>query len=198
MKTIFLSLLIINILFAVTMFFLSNQPHRDAESPVVNPEKIILLPASVRCIEWGEFSEQNLQLVDLALNRLNLQKPYKQIVSNSLIKYWVHTAPFPNRQSVEREINKLRNMGIISYRVRTEGPWLNAVSFGDYNDKTTAQNVIIKLNGKGLTNAKISKREINQKKYLFFETNPANITALQNLAAQFTGSKLELKTCERL
>ncbi|PTN11703.1 SPOR domain-containing protein [Nitrosomonas aestuarii] len=198
MKAIFPFLLLTNILFAIAMYYQSNQQNRKSVSPVMNPEKIILLPAEESCIKWGTFSGQSLSLAEAAISKLGLKRPYKKTSSTSLTKYRVHTPPFENREAVEREINKLRNMGIISYRVREQGPWLNAIFFGDLEDKTAAQNLLNKLNSKGITNVAIHTRSIEQKKLLFFEADTDNIAKLQNLATQFTGSKLVHTTCERL
>ncbi|HBV21150.1 MAG TPA: SPOR domain-containing protein [Nitrosomonas sp.] len=198
MKAIFPFLLLINILFAIAMYHQSNQQNRKSVSPVVNPEKIISLPANENCMEWGTFSGQDSRLVETAISKLGLEKPYKKTFFASLTKYRVHTPPFENRDAVEREINKLRNMGIISYRVREQGPWLNAISFGDLEDKTAAQDLLKKLNSKGIVNVAIHTRKIEQEKFLFFETGADDIAKLQNLATQFTGSKLAHTTCEHL
>ena len=58
------------------------------------------------------------------------------------MKYWVHTPAFENRQNAEREINKLRNMGIISFRVQETEEWLNAISFGEFKNRVTAQKLL--------------------------------------------------------
>ncbi len=198
MKAIFPFLLLTNILFAIAMYHQSNQQNRKSVAPVVNPEKIILLPAFENCIEWSSFSVQNLGLAETAISKLNLQKPHKTIFSTTLTKYWVITSPFENKQAVEREINKLRNMGIISYRIREQGPLLNAISFGELEDKSSAQDLLKKLNSKEITNITIHTRRIEQKKFLFFESVMDNVAKLKNLATQFKDSKLVHTTCERL
>lgn len=197
-KKIFSFLVIANILIAIIMFFKAGPQDQDSDSPVVNPEKIIVLPTFVDCIEWGEFSEDLIQSAETAINELNLQLPYKEILSATLIKYQVHTSPFENRQAVEREINKLRNMGIISHRIQEKGPWLNAISFGEFEDKTAAHDVLKKLNSEKITNTIISEHKIEQMKFLFFGTDANKISELQHLITQFPDSRLVHTTCERL
>ena len=198
MKKIFSFLLIANILFAIIMFFKIDQQDQDSFSPAANPEKVIVLPALADCIEWGDFSEQDMQSAEMALSKLNLQIPYRQNLSTLLIKYQVHTSPFENRQAVEREINKLRNMGIISHRIQEKGQWLNAILFGEFENKAAAQEMLKKLNKNGIANTTISEHKIEQKKFVFFETDAHKIVELQHLITQFPDSRLVHTTCERL
>lgn len=197
-KKIFSFLLIVNILFAITQYFKANQQDQDSVSSGANPEKIIVLPAFAACIEWSGFSEQDIQSAETALGELNLHIPYKLILSTPHIKYQVHTSPFENRQTVEREINKLRNMGIISHRIQEQGSLLNAISFGEFEDKTAAHDMLQKLNNNGITNTTISEHKIEQKKFVFFEPGAQIITQLQHLITQFPNSRLVHTTCERL
>lgn len=198
MKKIFSFLLVANILFAAMMFFKTDQRDQDSDSQVRDPEKIILLPAFVDCIEWGDFAEQQIHSAETAIGELNLQSPYKKILSTLPIEYQVHTSPFENRQAVEREINKLRNMGIISHRINENSPFQNAISFGEFEDKTAAHDLLKKLSDDGITNITISEYKVEQKKFLFFETNAHKIAELHNLISQFPGSKLVHTACERV
>ena len=197
-KKIFSFLLIVNILFAVTLHYITNQQDQVSVSLGINSEKIIVLPVFVDCIEWGVFSKHDIQSVETALNALDLQIPYKLISSTSLIKYQIHSPPFENQQAVEREINKLRNMGIISHRIDEIDPWVNAISFGEFEDKAAANDMLKKLNNNDIANTTISEHEIEQKKFVFFETDAHKIVELQHLSTQFPGSRLVHTTCERL
>lgn len=198
MKKIFSFLVIANILIAAIIFFKSGQQEQVSNAPAINPEKIIVLPPLVNCVEWGELSEQDLQSAETAINALNLQMPHKKISSATLIKYQVHTSPFKNQQAVEREINKLRNMGIISHRIEEQGALLNAISFGEFEDETEAYDLLKKLNSDGIVDATINKHKIERKKFLFFEADINKISELRALIRQFPDSRLAQTTCERL
>ncbi|MDR4518017.1 MAG: SPOR domain-containing protein [Nitrosomonas sp.] len=198
MKKIFSFLLIVNILFAMAMLFKFGQPKQGSNSPALNPEKIVVLPALVNCTEWGDFSDQQLQLAETAIGKLNLQLPFKLISSASVIKYRVNTLPFEDQQTVEREINKLRNMGIISHRIQENGPWLNAISFGEFDDNAAALDMQKKLNDSGITHTTIEEYESAQKKFVFIGTDATKITELHQLITQFSDSRLVHTTCERL
>ncbi len=196
MKKVFSLFLVANILFAVVMNFQSYQ-HKPV-SPAINPEKIILLSAAVDCMVWGDFTEEHLPHVEAVLDQMALLRSYKRVPSQTVARYWIHTEPFRNRQAAEREINKLRNLGIISHRVSEEGVWLNAISFGEFKNRISAQKLLKQLEAKSETNAMILERKIAQKKYLIFVTDPQKIAELKHLADQFTDSNLEQSTCERL
>ncbi|MBX3640914.1 MAG: SPOR domain-containing protein [Nitrosomonas sp.] len=196
MKKVFSVFLLINILFAVVM---NAQSYRHQPvSPVMNPEKIILLSALVDCMVWGDFIEEHLPRVEAVLDQMGLPRSYRQVPSEMITRYWVHTEPFRNRQAAEREINKLRNLGIISHRVSEEGAWLNAISLGEFENRISAQKLLEQLKAKSETNAMILERKIERKKYLIFETDSQETAELKRLAGQFADSSLELSTCERL
>ncbi len=196
MKKVFSLFLVINILFLVVMNFQSYR-HQPV-SPVTDSEKIILLSASVDCMVWGDFTEVQLPRVEAALDQMVLSRPYKRVPSETISRYWVHTEPFRNRQAAEREINKLRNLGIISHRVSEEGVWLNAISFGEFRNRISAQKLLEQLDAKSETNAIILERKIAREKYLIFETDPQKTAELKQVTDQFSDSNLELSTCERL
>ncbi|SER73464.1 hypothetical protein SAMN05421690_10628 [Nitrosomonas sp. Nm51] len=201
MKKIFFLLLITNLLLAALQFFQPTRQEigKNSAIHVVNPEKIILLPTVANCIEWGDFSgPDSIESAETAIQTLDLGLPYRLALSAPLIQYRLHTAPFTDQQTVEREINKFRNMGIISYRIMDQGHWFNAISFGEFTGKQTAQALQKKLNAQEITGTIISEQVVEQKKFLFFETNIHEISALQSLAQQFPGSKLTQATCERL
>lgn len=89
-------------------------------------------------------------------------------------------------------------MGIISHRIDENGPWLNAISFGEFEDETSADNLLKKLNNDGIDSIIISEHKIEQEKFVFFETDTYKITQLQHLITQFPYSRLVHTTCERL
>ncbi|MCB1937532.1 MAG: hypothetical protein KDF59_16515 [Nitrosomonas sp.] len=196
MKKVFFLLLAVNVLFAVVMSFQSEQ--QEPVSVGVFPEKIVLLPDSVACAVLGDFTEQEVEQVEDALNQVELPRRYKKVSAKAIVRYWVHTDPFTDRQTVEREINKLRNMGIISYRVQEEGKWLNAISFGEFRNASTANKLLETLNDKIEISAMIHEYEIRHKKFLIFEIDHQKMSELHYLTELFPNSNLEQTTCERL
>lgn len=196
MKKIFSLFLVANILFAGVMNFQSRQ--QKPVSLVVNPEKIILLQPSMDCIIWGDFTEADLPRADAALDQLKLPRSYKHVFSETITRYRVYTAPFGNRQAAEREINKLRNLGFISHRVSETGERLNAIFFGDFENRVTAENLLEQLKEKSGVSAMLFKHEIELRKYLIFDTEPQIAATLSHLVDEFPDSNMEQLTCERL
>lgn len=203
MKIFFYSLLIFNILFAIIGNYQTIWQDNKSASSVFNREKIKLLPAHIDCIVWSDFSGQTLQQAETAIKAMDIKKPYKQVLSSVKTKYWVHTAPYNDQSAAKREINKLRNMGIISYRVQEKGPWLNAISFGMLESNSAANKLIKKLEKKGFNKVSVSKVSANKRKtehrqFLFLAIDAHKLDKLQNLASQFPDSRLVHTTCERL
>ncbi len=199
MKYIFFFLLAVNLVaMTLSIFYRPVSPSSDSTLQVYNPERIILLPPSVDCIEWGLFSTSRAASVKAAIDELDPQVPSKQILSGTLTQFQIHTNPFRNQQTAEREINKLRNMGIASYRILEKGPLLNAVSFGEFTNQASAHDLQKKLDEKGITDIVLSEHTIEHYKFLFFKIDKSVITELETLAEQFPDSKLTHATCERL
>jgi SPOR domain len=196
MKKIFSLFLAANILFAGVMNFQSHQ--QKPVSIAVTPEKIILLQASMDCIVWGNLTEEDLPRADAALAQLKLPRSYKQVLSKTITKYHVYTAPFRNRQAAEREINKLRNLGFVSHRVSEAGERLNAIFFGEFEKRSTAEKTLEQLKEKSEVSAMILQHKIELRKYLIFDTDPQILENLSYLTDQFPGSSMEQLTCERL
>jgi hypothetical protein len=196
MKKIFSLFLVANILFAGVMNFKSHQ--QKSVPLAVNPEKIVLLQASMDCIAWGDFTEEDLPRADAALGQLKLPRSYKQTLSKTITKYQIYTVPFGNRQAAEREINKLRNLGFISHRVSEPGERLNAIFFGEFENRATAEKILEQLKEKSEVSAMILQHKIELKKYLIFDTDPQITADLSYLTDQFPDSNMEQLTCERL
>lgn len=194
-KKVFSVLLVANIVFAITVNFRSYEATPAAQGK--HFEKIVLLPATVACLVWGNFSPDTAQRADAALKQLDIVR-YKTVPAAAIVKYWVHTSAFENRQNAEREINKLRNMGIISFRVQETEEWLNAISFGEFKNRVTAQKLLEQLEAKTDSEIMISERKMEQLSYLIFDTDIQKIGELYLLAEQFPDGNLEHSACERL
>ncbi|SET32092.1 hypothetical protein SAMN05216326_12036 [Nitrosomonas marina] len=200
MKIIFFLLLAANILLIALQVYQPAMQARNNNSNThaVNSEKIILLPAEVSCIEWGNFSLPEIESAETALQALDLNRPYRVTSATPLTQYRVHTDPFEDQQAADREITKFRNSGISSFRIMEQGIWFNSISFGEFADALSAQELQKKLNLQDITGTIISKYITEQKKFLIFETDTSNNIALQPLIEQFPDSKLTQTTCERL
>jgi len=198
MKLIFISLLIVNITAAVIIQIGSDKQPVVNEPSLVAPEKIVLLPQQVDCLNWGDFFKHEVQQVKIALADQDINNPLSLEFSKNTVLYWVYIPPFQDQQAADREINKLRNLGIASFRVQEEGPWLNAISFSMYHDRGEAQLQLRELRTKGIETAKIKERNSQLQKIVIYEPNEMLEVKLQALVEQYAGRELVHATCERL
>ncbi len=198
MKLIFISLLIVNIAVAVIIQLGSDGEHAADAPTLLAPEKIILLPKRVDCLNWGDFLEQEAQQAKIALLDQDIKNPLSVAFSKYADLYWVHIPPLPDQQAANREINKLRNLGIASFRVEEHGAWLNAISFSMLHDRTAAQKLLRELQTKGVAEARIKERNIQLQKIVIHEPDEKLEIKLPTIVEQYPGSELMHATCERI
>ncbi len=198
MKLIFISLLIVNIAMAVIIQLGSDGEHVADASALLAPEKIILLSKRVDCLNWGDFLEQEAQQAKIALVDQDINNPLSVTFSKHADLYWVHIPPLPDQQAANREINKLRNLGIASFRVEEHGVWLNAISFSMLHDRAASQKLLLELQTKGVAEARIKERNIQLQKIVIHEPDEKLEIKLQDLVEKYPGSELVHATCKRL
>ena len=197
MKIIFTLLLIVNI-----AYLASTRLYSDKQNPTVpvavHPEKIVLVPAQENCLLWGDFYEEQIRYVETVLSNLFPGLIYDIEESGQTMMYWLHIPRYPNKDAANREINKLRNLGIVSFRVKDDTQWLNAVSLGMFYDQQDVLKQLREIEKKGITNAKIENRSVMLKKIVIH--NPAHMIKeqMQKLVEQFDDTKLVQGKCERL
>lgn len=198
MKIIFILLLIINIAYPVGMRFYATEQNSTNMPSLIRPEKIILLPGYENCLEWGNFYEEQIQYAETAISELASDQLYSLEESGDTKMYWLYILPLLNEEAANREINKLRNLGIVSFRVKEEGKWENAISLGMLYDKTDALKQLLEIEKKGIQNAKIEKLSVTLKKFIIHSPAQAIKEQAQKLIEQFNGTQLTQRKCERL
>lgn len=119
MKTVFVILFLLNIIVFIAMpFFSEKKP--NAAPTMLNAEKIILLPVNNDCLEWGNFYEEQIQYADNVMKETYPELSYKWENVGTALKYWLVIPALPNKEATNRMINKLRNFGIASFRVKKQ------------------------------------------------------------------------------
>lgn len=190
-------LLIVNIVYLVV-----TQLHFDKQKGTVpaeiNSEKIVLVPAQEDCLLWGDFYEEQISYAETVLTDLFPGLIYDAEESAQTTMYWLYIPRYPNKEAANREINKLRNIGIVSFRVKDDNQWQNAVSLGMFYDQQDAHKQLREIEKKGITNAKIEERSVMLKKIVIH--NPAHMVKeqMQKLVEQFDDTRLAQGKCERL
>lgn len=185
---------------------LQSQPPLDAE-------KIRLLPAppappvatqsamqaSDACMEWGEFSGNDLARATAALDALKLgnRLALRQIEHAS--GYWVYIPPLKTRADAEKKVAQLKTLGVEEYFVVQEaGRWHNAISMGVFKTEDAAQKFLERIKDKGVKSAIAGERMSKFTHTVFVLRNPdAEIAAkVVTLQHEFAGSELKAVACE--
>ncbi len=199
MKIIFILLLIVNMVAYVVGMQLHSNKENTAPAPILlNPEKIVLLPIDENCLEWDGFYEEQLQYGEAVLSEIVPEQSYRVEEAGNTTMYWLYIPPLPNKEAANRMINKLRNLGIVSFRVREDDKWRNAVSLGMLYVKDDALKQLQEIEKKGITGATIEDRNVTVMKIVIYNPTPTIKKQVQKLAEQFEGTRLIQSHCERL
>lgn len=198
MKIIFIILLIINIAYQIGIRLQFTEQNETSAPVLVSPEKIILVPVQENCLVWGNFYEEQIQYAETVLTELFPDLFYSQEESGDTIMYWLHIPRLPNKEAANREINKLRNLGIVSFRVKDDSKWENAISLGMFYDQKDALKQFREIEKKGITNARIEDRSVMLKKIIIYNPTHRIKEQMQKLVEQFDDTQLAQDKCERL
>lgn len=195
MKTVFVILLLLNIILFIAAPLLFEK--KQAIAPMaLNSEKIILMPANDDCLQWGNFYEEQIQYATNMMAEMYPELSFEWKSIGSAVKYWLVISSLPNKEATNRMINKLRNFGIASFRVKkTEERWKNAISLGIYDDKQAATKQLEELEKKGIPNAMVEDYTVELKKIVIDQSNFTIKEQLQKIAEQFEGTQVTLASC---
>lgn len=196
MRIIFIILLIVNVAFFTSAWLHSDERNQNTPLPV-NPEKIILVPTHENCLIWGNFYEEQIQYATSVLAELLPDLAYSLEEAGDTNLYWLYIPPYPNKDLANREINKLRNLGIVSFRVKDDGQWENAISLGMFYDQTDALKQLREVEKKGIGIAKIDHRTVLLKKIVVRESTQTTRDSMQKLVEQFDDTQMNSGKCER-
>ncbi len=176
----------------------SSQSNRILLLNEFNPEKIILLPSEENCFEWGSFHEEQIKYAEAVIAEIISEQNYEVEDAGTAMMYWLYVPPLANKEAANRMINKLRNIGIVSFRVKDNNQPKNAISLGMFANEQEAMNQLKEIEKKGVTGVAIENRNVLLKRIIIY--NPAQHVKdqLQKLAEQFDGTHLAQTKCERL
>lgn len=200
MRIIFIVLLIVNAIYAM-----SWKLHSEKESTLlpamssIQPEKIVLIPTEENCLEWGNFDEQQAHEAEALLSEIVPDQSYNLEDAGNMFKYWLYIPPFPNKDMANRMINKLRNLGVVSFRIKDEdSSRKNAVSLGMFAEKDGALTQLKDIEKKGITNGVIEERNVAVQQIIIHGATEEIKEQVQKVVEQFEGTRLIQSKCERL
>lgn len=198
MKIIFIFLLILNVAYLIGMQLYSNEETTAYTPMLLNSERIVLLPVDENCLEWGSFDEEQLHDAETIVSEVVSDQLYSVEEVGSTTRYWLYIPPLANKEATNRVINKLRNLGIVSFRVKEEGKWKNAISLDMLSDKEDAFKQLKEIEKKGISNAAIENRDVMLKKIVIHNPNQMIKEQIQKIVEQFESTQLVESKCEPL
>ncbi len=218
MKWLFWLLLLVSLAFFALMQWggaLTGGSKNPLSQPPLNAEKIKLLhllpvtstgvqpaaQAADACMEWGEFSGNDLVRATAAMDALQLGNRLTQRRVEHVNGYWVYIPPLKTHADVDKKIAQLKTLGVEEYyAVQEAGKWHNAISLGIFKTEEAAQKFLETIKGKGVKSAVEGERMSKFTLTVFVLKNPdaetaAKVVALQN---EFAGSELKAAACENV
>ena len=150
------------------------------------------------CLEWGDFTGEDLKLATAALSALQLGNRLDKRQVDQVIRYWVYIPPLRNKVAVQQKIAQLKARGIEEYFIVQEtDPWRNAISLGVFKTQEAAQNFLNVLRTKDVRTAQVGARAGRQKATIFIlnGVSPATGARLTDMQKDFPGSELKNVPC---
>ncbi|MDO8465501.1 MAG: SPOR domain-containing protein [Gallionella sp.] len=169
----------------------------SAATSVGDPTQLAAKPENL-CMEWGDFSGEDLARVTTALSALQLGEKSSQRQIEHNIGYWVYIPPIKDKAVLAQKIAQLKTRGVKEYFVVPEaGQWQNAISLGIFKTQEAAQNFFDDLRTKGVRSAKVGERASKLKATIFMLNglDAATGAKLTEMQKDFAGSELKKIPC---
>lgn len=201
MRTLFFLLLFINLGFAVYIQLEPAARSGIQPGPELQPEKIKPLPAvaaPATCLEWGTFVEAELDRVEAAIARHELNGKMDLRAMGKAPVYWIHIPPLSSKRHAEKKIGELRRRGVTTYTlVQDDSKWNNTISMGFFEDIKDAQAAMAALRSKGVRSAIIGARNLEQVKFVASSPSESLAGKMMDLKQEFPASELKTTRCSQ-
>ena len=168
-----------------------------ATAPVGEATQLAARPETL-CMEWADFSGEDLNRATTALSALQLGEKVGQRQIEHNIGYWVYIPPIKDKTALAQKIAQLKARGVKEYFVVSEaGPWQNAISLGIFKTQEAAQHFFDDLRAKGVRSAKVGERASKLKATIFTLNglDAATEAKLAEIQKDFAGSELKKMPC---
>ena len=172
----------------------------SAASAASTPAATVQLPPTkeTSCAEWGEFSGEDLQRSQQALDALKLGDKLTQRSVEQDHGYWVYIPPIKKHALIEKKIALLKERGVKDYFVvQDKGPWLNAISLGVFKSNESAQKFLAAMQAKELGPVKLGERKSKLRFTIFVlkGLDAGTMDKLNALQKGFPDSELKVLAC---
>ena len=169
-----------------------------ASAPVVNPAPADSVQNSMVCLEWGEFSGDDLKRATEVLSVFQFGEKLNQRQVGYNKGFWVYIPPLKNKTAASKKVSQIKALGVREYFiVQDAGAFRNAISLGVFKAHDAAQNYLNELHAKGVLSARIGERASKFKTTIFILNNvdASNEVKLNELGKDFAGSELKNVPC---
>lgn len=170
----------------------------EAAPPTVKPAGPEPKANNLVCLEWGDFSGNDLTRATSALSALQLGNKLGQRQIEHNIGYWVYIPPLKDKAAISQKLAQLKARGVEEYFVVPDaGPWLNAISLGVFKTQEAAQKFVDALRAKDVRSAQVGERASKLKATIFVLQGVDNAAAgkLAALQKDFAGSVINTVPC---
>lgn len=150
------------------------------------------------CLEWGDFSGDDLLRATKDLADLQLGNKLSQREVERSLGYWVYVPPLRDKVALNQKIAQLKARGIKEYFVvQDPGQWLNAISLGVFKTQEAAQKYTDELRKQDVRTTKIGERNSKFKLTVFTLSGVDETTRLKliDLQKNFPASELSNIVC---
>lgn len=154
--------------------------------------------APAACMEWGEFSGDDLARTTAALAAMQLGDQLTQHEVEQDTGYWVYMPPQSSRAGAKKKASELKALGVNDYFiVKESGKWHNAISLGVFKTREAAQKHLDELRKQGVRTALVGERKAKLMFTVFVFRNPDSALTAKIVALQkgFPDSELKAAPC---
>lgn len=176
-----------------------------ATKPVATPSPVVAAarptaPAVPHvCLEWGDFSGDELARASKSLAGLVSAEHLARRPVEHLEGYWVYVPPLHN-QALTNRVAQLKASGITDYFVVQDGgKWQGAISLGVFKTKAMAQTQLNQLKaGKGVADATVGEymSRVEFVRFALKDLDAATAGKVSALPKQFAGSEVKTVQCK--
>lgn len=146
------------------------------------------------CMEWGEFSADDLTLAQKELTELH--PLFTQRTIDYASEYWVYIPPPKNKAKLNQKIAELNAAGITDYAVvQDEGKWQHAIALGTFNSKPEAQKRAVTLRKIGAIKVGEYRPAYQTTMLILDGLNGATLAKLTELQKHYPQTSLNNLTC---
>ncbi|MBI3222035.1 MAG: SPOR domain-containing protein [Nitrosomonadales bacterium] len=170
----------------------------EAAPPTVKSNAAEPKANNLVCLEWGDFSGNDLTRATTALSAMQLGNKLGQRQIEHNIGYWVYIPPLKDKAAISQKLAQLKARGVEEFFVVPDaGPWLNAISLGVFKTQEAAQKFVDALRAKDVRSAQIGERASKLKATIFVLQGVDNAVASKLAALQkdFAGSVINNIPC---